>query len=323
MQAGYLPGADRALARAIRGRRADIVRSLLEGAIRRQEVTVGCELLALSFVDRFADAMETRSWPAFFVWIERTCDKYNGAASTSRLLNLGIATIGASVQNTTSDDAASRTGLAAIAEQVLRIVSRPRHSPSVPANQSLDEVDVALDQLMSRLTKFDAATADHSRAVSMWCARIGKKMSLSTSETAFVMRAGLIHDIGKVTTPPHILNAPHRLSDSDMAIMREHAAAGAAIVSEISLLAHLTPAVRGHHERVDGRGYPNALEGSEIPVAVRIVSVADSFNAMIGNRPYRSPMAPTAALEQLRIHSGSQFDPNVVSAMIEVVHPQR
>jgi HD-GYP domain-containing protein (c-di-GMP phosphodiesterase class II) len=102
--------------------------------------------------------------------------------------------------------------------------------------------------------------------------------------------------------------------------MREHAAAGAAIVEGVPLLSDLTPAVRAHHERVDGRGYPDGLEESRIPLAVRIVSVADSFNAMIGNRPYRPPLAPTIALEQLRLHSGTQFDPNVVHAMIEVVN---
>jgi putative nucleotidyltransferase with HDIG domain len=310
------------IAYAIRAQRSDIAKAMLESAVRRQEVTVGAELLARSFIDRFADAAETQAWPAFFEWIDRTCDKHAGAMPIVRLLTLAMSSIAASLDAAIAADPA-RPDFAAIAERIRTIAERPRVARLAVPHQSLNEVDVALDRLMSRLTNFDAATADHSRAVAMWCARLGKKLSLSTAETAFVTRAGLIHDIGKVTTPHEILGAPHRLNDADMAIMREHAAAGAAIVGEIPLLAHLTPAVRSHHERIDGAGYPDGRAGSDIPIAVRIVSVADSFNAMIGNRPYRLPMPPTLALEQLRLHRDTQFDANVVAAMIEVVGTPR
>lgn len=312
---------DGSIAYAIRAQRTGIAQAMLESAVRRQEVTVGAELLARSFIDRFADAVETGAWPAFFEWIDRTCDKHAGALPIVRLLTLAMASIAASLDAAAARD--PRIDFAAIADRVRTIAERPRVARLAVPHQSLNEVDVALDRLMSRLTNFDPATADHSRAVAMWCARIGKKMSLSASETTLVTRSGLIHDIGKVTTPHEILGAPHRLNDADMAIMRQHAAAGAAIISEIPLLAHLTPAVRSHHERLDGEGYPDGRVGSEIPIVVRIVSVADSFNAMIGNRPYRLPMAPTLALEQLRQHCGTQFDANVVAAMIEVVGTQR
>ncbi len=101
--------------------------------------------------------------------------------------------------------------------------------------------------------------------------------------------------------------------------MRRHAEDGGAIITAIPLLAHHTPAVRGHHERLDGRGYPDGLASSQIPLAARIVAVADSFNAMIGNRPYRLPMRPTAALEELRRNAGTQFDPDVIEAMNDVL----
>jgi putative nucleotidyltransferase with HDIG domain len=300
-----------------------MVASMLASSVRRHGVTVGDELLALSFVDRFADAVETQSWPTFFHWIESSFDNHAGTDSISRLLTLAIARVSASLEGVRIDGFASQTDFGQIADRVRRIGERPRPVRSVIGNQSLDEVDVALDRLMLRLTHFDLPTADHSRAVSMWCARIAKNMALSTAETNFVTRAGLIHDIGKVTTPPAILNAPYRLSDAEMDIMRDHAAAGAGIVKQIPLLAHLVPAVRGHHERIDGRGYPDGHQASDIPLAVRIVSVADSFNAMIGNRPYRLPMPPTLALEELKRHRDSQFDANVVNAMIEVVAPRR
>jgi putative nucleotidyltransferase with HDIG domain len=320
----HAPGlsVDAACAIAIRAQRVDMAVSMLESAIRRHEVTIGCELLALSLVDHFADAVETRSWPAFFAWIDSRFDSHAVTDAVPRLLTLAIASIAASLEDVRIEGRAPQTDFGQVAERIRRIAARPRSVRAVPGNQSLDEIDVALDRLMLRLTNFDLPTADHSRAVSMWCARIAKKLSLSTTETTFVTRAGLIHDIGKVTTPPAILNAPYRLSDAEMDIMRGHAAAGAVIVSEIALLARLVPPVRNHHERVDGRGYPDGHAGADIPLAVRIVSVADSFNAMIGNRPYRLPMPPTQALEELKRYRDTQFDPNVVNAMIDVVAPR-
>jgi putative nucleotidyltransferase with HDIG domain len=307
----------------LRAQRRDIAMSLLDGALRRSEVTVGNELLALAFVDRFADAVEYGNWPAFLGWIDQVCEKHAGSPWLARLLTRGIGSLAASLEATAHSRTGALVDFAALAAEVRQIADRPRFPLLLGNADALDEIDVALDRLMSRLTNFDAATTEHSRAVSMWCLRIGRRMGLSPRETTFVTRAGLIHDIGKLHTPAEILNAPYRLSDHEMTIMREHAAAGAQIVQDVPLLAELTPTVRAHHERVDGRGYPDGLEASQIPIVVRIVSVADSFNAMIGNRPYRPPLAPTIALEQLRLHSGTQFDPNVVSAMIEVVNRRR
>jgi HD-GYP domain-containing protein (c-di-GMP phosphodiesterase class II) len=144
-------------------------------------------------------------------------------------------------------------------------------------------------------------------------------MSLSAADTVFVTRCGLIHDIGKMTTPPEILQAPRRLTAPEMNIMRRHAEDGGAIIAAIPLLAHHKPVVRWHHERLDGHGYPDGLSRAAIPLAARIVAVADSFNAMIGNRPYRLPMRPTAALDELASHAGTQFDPEVVDAMHDVL----
>jgi putative nucleotidyltransferase with HDIG domain len=316
-------GADAASAAAIRAQRVAIARVVLERALRRHEITVGAELLALAFVERFAAALEGDRWPEFFAWVDRTCDKHAGAAPIARILTLATETVAASLASSKRERVRLGSQFGSIAAEVRRIAGRPRLDRAAAVNDALDEVDVALDRLISQLNRFDAATADHSRAVSMWCARIAKKMALTPAETTFVMRAGLIHDIGKVTTPPEILNSPYRLVEDDLETMRQHAAAGAAIVGGIPIVAHLTPAARSHHERIDGHGYPDGHIGSDIPLAVRIVSVADSFNAMIGIRPYRPPMPPTQALEQLRAHRDTQFDSTVVAAMIEVVEPQR
>ena len=153
----------------------------------------------------------------------------------------------------------------------------------------------------------------------MWCWRVAKRLELSRSESYVVTRSGLLHDIGKTMTPIDILTAPRKRTDDEWDVMRRHAAEGEQIVQQSSELHPFAPAVRSHHERFDGRGYPDRLERGFIPFSARIVAVADAFNAMIARRPYRPPLPPTQAIEELKRNSGTQFDPAVVEAMIDVV----
>jgi HD-GYP domain-containing protein (c-di-GMP phosphodiesterase class II) len=115
------------------------------------------------------------------------------------------------------------------------------------------------------------------------------------------------------------LHAPRKLTDEEWVLMRSHTTAGEKIVLEASSLAQFAPIVRSHHERLDGKGYPDGLGAEQIPLHTRIVTVADCFNAMIGRRPYRAPMAPASALEQLDANVGKQFDADIVAAFHEVV----
>lgn len=183
----------------------------------------------------------------------------------------------------------------------------------------LDEVDATLTGLIARLELSNPLTAEHSRAVSSWCARLARRLGLSADEIVAAARSGLIHDVGKLLTPPEILNAARSLSAGEWQIMRAHALAGCEIVKDYTALLHLKPAIRSHHERIDGKGYPDGIAGSSIPFIARLVAVADSFNAMIGRRPYRKPMPPSVALMELERHRGTQFDPEMVDAMIGIV----
>jgi len=151
------------------------------------------------------------------------------------------------------------------------------------------------------------------------CARLGERLGESREGIAHLARSGLIHDVGKVQTPLAILIAPRALTDDEMQTMRRHTLDGEAIVREHALAARFAGVVRSHHERFDGRGYPDGLRGEAIPRDARIVSVADAFNAMIGRRPYRPPLTPFAALEELVHGRSTQFDPDVVDAMIAIV----
>ena len=209
------------VAQAVRAGRDEIAASLLASAFRRHEVTVGSELLAFSFIDRFVDAIATQRWPDFFAWIESSLERHAGGEPVTRLFTLAMATIAASLPARQIAAGAMRTDFDWIAEEVRRIAERPRFARALAANTSLDEIDVALDRLMLRLTSFDAPTADHSRAVSMWCARIARKIGLSSSRQRSSPAPGSSTTLGKSRPPPEFLTAPYRLSDFEMEVMRD------------------------------------------------------------------------------------------------------
>jgi putative nucleotidyltransferase with HDIG domain len=211
--------------------------------------------------------------------------------------------------------------LVAIGEIVEEAVRKPRAS-HVAASEPLDAVDAVISDLIARLFEKDVITGEHSRAVSSWCLRLARNLGLSAAETTLVRRGGLLHDIGKVGTPEEILNAPRKLTADEWDVMQRHTLDGAHIVADIPILDEFLPAIRSHHERLDGQGYPDGLRAEQIPLSARIVSVADCFNAMIGRRPYRPPMAPSRGIEELERSAGTHLDPEVVAAMIRVVSGQ-
>jgi putative nucleotidyltransferase with HDIG domain len=130
----------------------------------------------------------------------------------------------------------------------------------------------------------------------------------------------LLHDIGKIHVPDAIINKDGPLDDAERAIMETHTVEGQKMLDQVGgLLGSVGVVVRASHERFDGRGYPDGLAGEEIPLAARIVSVCDSFNAMTTTRSYRKAMPVSAAADELRRCSGTQFDPHVVDALLAVI----
>ena len=128
-----------------------------------------------------------------------------------------------------------------------------------------------------------------------------------------------LHDIGKVGVPEAVLRKPGPLDDAEWELMREHPAIGAQIVAPIRFLAGAVEIVRSHHERWDGAGYPRGLRGDEIPLAARVFAIADSFDAMTSDRPYRAAMPLERALGEVRAGAGTQFDPMVAAAFLELI----
>jgi diguanylate cyclase (GGDEF)-like protein len=173
--------------------------------------------------------------------------------------------------------------------------------------------------LIEPLESRDPYVGEHLRAVSHLALRIGLKMSLSSDQLDALALGALLHDVGKIGVPDPILQKPGRLTDDEFEVIKRHPVLGAQMLASIEELAPAAPVVRHHHERFDGRGYPDGLRGEDIPLMARIVSVADAFDTMIRGRPYGYGISRATSLEEIEKGSGTQFDPRVVRALLEVV----
>ncbi|HXP99137.1 MAG TPA: HD-GYP domain-containing protein [Solirubrobacteraceae bacterium] len=172
-----------------------------------------------------------------------------------------------------------------------------------------------LTQLSDLHQAVDPYLHGHSRRVASYAVRIAREMRLSPEEIANVETAALVHDIGKIYTPQEILHKPGPLTDWEFAIVKLHARDGAEILAGAGD-PRLTAIVRHHHERLDGNGYPDAIEAAEIPLGSRIIAVADTFDAITSTRPYRPPRSHREAIDVLSNESGTQFDATVVAAFL-------
>ncbi|MDA7816711.1 response regulator [Sulfurimonas sp.] len=160
----------------------------------------------------------------------------------------------------------------------------------------------------------DTYTGGHSDRVANYSMLIAKEMNLSDKECDLIYRAGMLHDIGKVTTPDAILLKPGKLTPSEYHLIKNHVTVSYDLLSKIPMYDEISTIVATHHERHDGNGYPNGLSGSEIPLLGRIMIIADSFDAMTTNRIYKGRITPKNAIKEIESLSGSQFDPEIVPA---------
>jgi len=161
-------------------------------------------------------------------------------------------------------------------------------------------------------------TAGHSERVADLAVEIGRVMGLPEKDLVTLNKAGLLHDIGKVRTPRPILNKPGKLTEEEFDIIRKHPEDSSRILEPITPYRDIIPAVLQHHERFDGKGYPRGLSGESISLCGRILAVADSFDAMVSDRPYRKGKSLDAVLREIRKEAGKQFDPLVVDALMQV-----
>jgi putative nucleotidyltransferase with HDIG domain len=181
-----------------------------------------------------------------------------------------------------------------------------------------ESYDTTLIALSNALDLRDAATEGHSIRVAEMAVQIGQQMGLSERQLEALRLGSLLHDVGKIGIPDAILRKPGELSSEEWETMRRHSVWGAKILDHIDFLAEALPLVRHHHEAWSKSGYPDGLCGEEIPLLARIFAVADAYDAITSDRPYRKARSPKEALAIIREEAGHQFDPAVVAAFEEV-----
>jgi HD-GYP domain-containing protein (c-di-GMP phosphodiesterase class II) len=171
----------------------------------------------------------------------------------------------------------------------------------------------ALNQLLDLK---DLNTGVHSTRLAEWAVRIGRDLGLDDDCLRDLEAAAILHDIGKIGTPDAILRKPAKLTDEERAIIQKHPEYGWAVLKAVPGFERVSLFVLHHHEAYDGKGYPAGLRGDEIPIGSRIVSVMDSFDAMVSSRPYRTGLPLEEAIRRLQAGSGTQFDPIVTRHFI-------
>jgi diguanylate cyclase (GGDEF)-like protein/putative nucleotidyltransferase with HDIG domain len=209
------------------------------------------------------------------------------------------------------------------AAQKLREAAETIHRQNVSlehANRLLRERSTAaMESLSATVDARDSYTAGHSRRVQQLALAIGRELGLSQAELDLLGHAALFHDIGKLAIPDAILLKPASLTPEEWALMHRHADEGARIIDRLGFLDDAVPAIRHHHERFDGTGYPDRLNGEEIPLGARIIHVADALDSMLTTRIYRAARPAAEALDELRRAAGTQFCPRCVTALERIL----
>jgi len=200
----------------------------------------------------------------------------------------------------------------------LRLVEQlARQTMAVVTAQPEQGSPAAAQALAAAIEARDNYTHEHSEQVVSLATDVAQLLGLPPADIEAVRHGALLHDVGKLAIPNEILHKPGPLTVAEWRVMAEHPAIGERILRRTPQLGHLAPIVRHEHERWDGSGYPDGLAGTAIPIASRIILACDAYNAMITTRPYREAMSLRDAIAELRDKSGTQFDPQVVAALLE------
>lgn len=176
-----------------------------------------------------------------------------------------------------------------------------------------------IELIMQTLNEKNDGNKEHAKRVSAWCASMGTAMKLDQGIISDLSTVGLMHDVGNIAIDARILNKTRALTGDEWSEIRRHPEIGFRILGSVNYLAPLAEIVLAHHERWDGSGYPKGLKGVEIPLEARILAIADAYDAMTSDRPYRKAMRKHIAIEELKSNSGSQFDPDMIKIFLELI----
>ena len=220
--------------------------------------------------------------------------------------------IAGSRQGSDSEIASGQIQIAGAAAQLIGLFHQNAHRFEMQRAQFMG----TLRALTTSVDAKDSYTRGHSERVGQLAAQLAEKVGFTPTEVAAVRVAGLLHDIGKIGVPEAVLCKPARLTEEEFEQIKKHPAIGFNILKDIPSLEFHLPGVLHHHERWDGRGYPNQLSGEQIPLLARILAFADTFDAMSSNRAYRSALSRAQVLQEIRKSSGSQFDPGLIEPFV-------
>ncbi len=201
----------------------------------------------------------------------------------------------------------------------LTLQQRLRRHSIRPRQQSLSRP--AISRLLRLLWKHDPSTASHSLRVCRYALRLAKALGLDLRQRRALSLAAHLHDIGKLAVPKDLLQKPASLTPAEYGQLQEHPAKGERLLTRLISNPAILAAIRGHHERFDGSGYPDSLRGERIPLLARILAIADSFDAMTRTRTYRAALPGISALAILHLGAGTQFDPQLVEVFSAVTTP--
>ena len=165
----------------------------------------------------------------------------------------------------------------------------------------------------------DPYTRGHSSRVAQYSHMLAKRMGLGDDEVERIVRMAILHDVGKIGVPDAVLNKPGKLTDEEFDLIKSHARRGGEILDKVKSMPELSAGARWHHERYDGKGYPDGLAGEAIPLEARIIGVADSYDAMTSDRVYREHLPQDVVREEIVNGMGTQFDPAVAKAMLDII----
>lgn len=203
----------------------------------------------------------------------------------------------------------------------LRLLNHEQELITAVENERKRVSEITFQTILSISNAVDAKdeyTQQHSRRVAAYSAKIAEKLGWEQERIDQIRNIALLHDIGKISIRDGILNKPGKLTEDEYSVMKTHTEQGSKILKDLAILPHVTYGTKYHHERYDGKGYPDNLKEDEIPIEGRIIGLADAFDAMNSNRVYRHQLTAGKILEELKVNSGTQFDPELVEIFLPI-----